>query len=358
MSRFVALTAAAVLGGAVLAVTLALAGTFEAPTTDPILVGAGDIADDNKSEFGDNRTAQLIQSRWPEATVFANGDLAYENGTLAEFDAYYHDNDPSTQFAWGESLNDQIKPVPGNHEYGVSNADGYFAYFSQQGVPVGDGPTNSRGYYYYDLGNHWRVIALNSGKGHRALLSSTSPQYAWLEERLREADAEGKNVMAYFHLPLYSSGFEHGWRESTSSNKLACSAPSVQVVKPLWNLLYRYGADLIVQAHDHSYERLEPITPEGVTTDANGANRRPNPILSFVVGSGGDSLKPNGDKYPGDFNGDCGPSRPQSTKFLHNRFGVLAVTLHPSSYDYEYVQTTNGTDAIVADSGHSVPVNP
>jgi acid phosphatase type 7 len=358
MHRFIALTAAALLAGVLLASTLAFSSRSDVATTDPIIVGVGDIADDNSTKLGDNRTAQLIQTRWPEATVFANGDLAYETGTLTQFNTYYHDNSSTTAFAWGESLNDQIKPVPGNHEYGTSNADGYFAYFSQQGVPVGDGPANARGYYYYDLGANWRIFALNTGNQSVVPFSSTSAQYAWLEARLKEANAEGKNVMAYFHLPLYSSGFEHGWRNSTSTNKLPCSAPSVQAVKPLWNLLYRYGADLIVQAHDHSYERLVPITPEGATTDSNGAGTRPNPILSFVVGSGGNNLKPNGDKYPTDFNGDCGPLRPQSAKFLYDKFGVLALTLHTSSYDYQYVQTTNGTDAIIADSRVGVPVNP
>jgi hypothetical protein len=101
-----------------------------------------------------------------------------------------------------------------------------------------------------------------------------------------------------------------------------------------------------------------PINPEGGTTDANGPGTRPNPIPSFVVGSGGNNLKPNGDKFPEDSNGDCGPLRPQSAKFLYNKFGVLKLRMHASSYDYEYVQTTNGTDAIVADSGASVPVNP
>jgi len=75
--------------------------------------------------------------------VFATRDLAYEAGKLAQFDIYYHDADSSTQYAWGESLNDQIKPVPGNHEYGTittgtPNAEGYFAYFGQQGVQVRD----------------------------------------------------------------------------------------------------------------------------------------------------------------------------------------------------------------------------
>ena len=329
---------------------------------DPVLVGAGDIADDLSSDVDDNHTAQLIQTRWPEASVFAAGDLAYEHGTLAQFNTHYHDSDILTQYAWGESLNDQIRPVPGNHEYsatqGTPYAEGYFAYFNQHAIPVSDGPTNNRGYYYYDLGSHWRVFALNTGNTSVVATGTSSPQYAWLEARLKEADAQGKNVVAYFHHPLYSSGLEHGWRESTSTNKLSCSAPSIPFVKPLWDLLYKYGADLIIQGHDHSYERFVPINPDSTTIDANGPGVRPNPISSFVVGTGGKNLKPNGDKYPTDYNGDCGPLRPQSAKFLYDQEGVLKLTLHQSGFDYEYVQTTDGTDAIVADSGTGVPANP
>jgi hypothetical protein len=362
------ITVAFLIGGmAALVVSLALptqpAQPQETPSPDPILVGTGDIADDSPSDVDDNHTAQLIQTRWPEATVFATGDLAYESGTLAQFDTYYHDSNALTPYAWGESLNDQIKPVPGNHEYtaaqGTPYAEGYFSYFNRYGIPVGDGPTNNRGYYYYDLGSHWRAFALNTGKASAVPHSKSSPQYAWLEARLKEADAAKKNVVAYFHHPLYSSGYEHGWRQSTSTNKLSCSAPSVQTVKPFWELLYKYGADLIIQAHDHTYERLVPINPDGTTTDANGnPAARPNPITSFVVGTGGKNLKPNGDRYPLDYNGDCGPLRSQSAKFLYNQDGVLKLTLHQSDFDYEYVQTTDGTDAIVADSGTGVPVNP
>ena len=55
---------------------------------------------------------------------------------------------------------------------------------------------------------------------------------------------------------------------------------------------------------------------------------------------------------------DCGPLRSQSAKFLYDQDGVLKVTLHQSGFDYEYVQTTNGIDATVADSGMGVPANP
>lgn len=365
-SALMAVAALLASGVSVLAVSLMAptkpAQTQVQPSPDPVLVGTGDIAASSQANLNDNYTAQLIQTRWPDATVFAPGDLAYEHGTLAQFNTYYHDSDPLTQYAWGESLNDQIKPVPGNHEYtstrGTPYAEGYFAYFDQYGIPVGDGPTNNRGYYYYDLGSHWRVFALNTGKPSAVPISKSSAQHAWLEAQLKEANAQGKNVVAYFHQPLYSSGLEHGWRRSTSTNRLACSAPSTPSVKPFWALLYKYGADLIVQGHDHDYERFVPIKPDGTATDANGTGARPNPISSFVVGTGGKSLRSNGDKYPLDYNGDCGPLRPQSVEFLHEKYGVLKLTLRQSSFDYEYVQTTDGTDAIVADSGTGVPVNP
>ncbi len=357
---------AASLSGAMIALVFGFAvltqpvRSQEAPLPDPILVGAGDITEDLSSDVDDNHTAQLIQTLWPQAAVFATGDLAYEDGTLAEFGAYYHDDDPSTLYAWGESLNDQVKPVPGNHEYHPATpyAEGYFAYFANHGVPVGDGPTNNRGYYYYDLGPYWRAFALNTGDSRVVAFGRGSAQYTWLEARLKEAGAAGKNVVAYFHHPLYSSGIEHGWRKSTSTNKLSCSASSTPSVQPLWNLLHKYGADLIIQAHDHSYERFVPIKPDGTTTDANGPGARPNPITSFVVGTGGKDLRPYGDEYPLDYNGNCGPLRPQSAKFLYDQDGVLKVTLHQSGFDYEYVQTPNGIDATVADSGIGVPVNP
>ena len=82
----------------------------------PDLVAVGDIADASAGSEADNRVARMIERQHPDAVVAALGDLAYESGTLSEFDTYYHDADPNTLYSWGVDLNDRVKPLPGNHE--------------------------------------------------------------------------------------------------------------------------------------------------------------------------------------------------------------------------------------------------
>src|SRR2546426_12578481 len=94
----------------------------------------------------------LFRSNIP-GTVFAVGDGAYPNGTLANYQNCY---DPS----WGRHKA-RTYPVTGNHEYDSSaTAFGYVSYWgtSYSGVLGGD---PSQGYYSYDLGA-WHVIVLNS----------------------------------------------------------------------------------------------------------------------------------------------------------------------------------------------------
>ena len=55
-------------------------------------------------------------------------------------------------------------------------------------------------------------------------------------------------TMAIWHQPRFSSGDEHG------------NDPSVG---PFWDALHAAGADVIVNGHDHDYERFAPQDPEG-----------------------------------------------------------------------------------------------
>ena len=91
-------------------------------TADPVLVGAGDIADgDTLNLSGAMATAALLDSL-PGATVFTAGDLVYPNGTDGDFTKSY---DPT----WGRTRARTLLPGPGNHEYNALNAAGYFNYF-------------------------------------------------------------------------------------------------------------------------------------------------------------------------------------------------------------------------------------
>ncbi len=244
------------------------------------LGGCGDIASGENQN--DEATAKLLDSI--SGTVFTTGDNVYPNGTTEEFSSYY---DPT----WGRHKA-RTKPSPGNHDYYTAGASGYFNYF---GVSS---------YYSYTVGD-WRVIALDSNVSMAPGLA----QYEWLKGEL--ANSSATCTAAYWHHPLFSSG-PHG------NNPAA---------KPLWDLLYADGADLVLNGHDHTYERFAPQNPDG-QADSRG-------IREFVVGTGGRSLY------------SFGTAKPNSEVRINDRYGVLKLILNATSYDWQFIDTTGG----VADSG-------
>ncbi|HEY6015076.1 MAG TPA: phosphodiester glycosidase family protein, partial [Candidatus Limnocylindrales bacterium] len=201
-----------------------------APTPTPtgseaVLVGAGDIASCGLT--ADTATAKLVAGI--AGTVFAAGDEAYESGSAAEFKNCYAPT-------WGPFL-DRTYPVPGNHEYVTSGAAGYFNYFGARAGAAG------AGWYAYDLGT-WRIYALNSNCAVVGC-DAGSAQETWLRDDL--AANPRACVLAYWHHPRFSSG-QHG---------------NDSEVAALWNDLYAAGADVIVNGHDHDYERFAPQAPSG-----------------------------------------------------------------------------------------------
>ena len=123
-------------------------------------------------------------------------------------------------------------------------------------------------------------------------------------------------MIAYLHRPRYSSSTEHGSQED---------------VQPIWNVLEQAGADLILGAHDHTYERFAPLSPAGVAV-AEGSG-----IRSFVVGTGGAGLYEIGTPLPG-------------SESRMERHGILRLRLFADRYEWAFL-TTDGT---TADTGHSV----
>lgn len=272
-------------------------GSVLAQTSDPVFVGAGDIA--VCSRIQDEETAKLLDNI--AGTVFTLGDNAYPDGTLSQFNDCY---DPS----WGRHKS-RTKPVPGNHDYHVSGAAGYFDYF---GAAAGD---RSKGYYSYDLGA-WHIIALNSEIAQGA----GSVQEQWLRTDL--ASNPSVCTLAYWHKPRFSSG-QHG-------NNTASQA--------LWRALYEHRADVVLNGHDHTYERFAPQDPSGQAD--------PNGIREFVVGTGGVALYP----FP--------TIQPNSEVRNNIAHGVLKLTLHATSYDWQFVPiagqtfTDSGTADCVGDAGN------
>ena len=214
-----------------------------------VVVAAGDIAACDSS--GDEATAKLLGGI--DGTVLTLGDAAYPRGSVKNFNDCY---EPS----WGH-FKGRTKPTPGNHEYYMKGAKGYFDYFGDAAGEPG------QGYYSYDLGE-WHLLALNSNCQEVGGCVDGSPQLGWLREDLA-TNNDVACTLAYFHYPLFTSGKKRG--------------PGYPEVKPLWEALYAAGADVVLSAHDHNYQRFAPQNPEGEADRNRG-------IRQFVVGTGGANL--------------------------------------------------------------------
>lgn len=262
-----------------------------------ILVGAGDIAYTNWAT-GAEATAKLldavIAANPGKVVVFVAGDIAYNSGTDAEFKNYY---DPT----WGRHKA-ITKPVPGNHEYRTSGASGYYNYF---GALAGD---RTKGYYAYDHGE-WRIYSLNTNDDdcHYVACNASSAQVAWLIADM--AANPRKCTAAVWHHPRWSAG-DHG---------------DDAAMQPLWKAFYDAGGDLVINGHDHNYERFAPMDVNGNKVDESKGMRE------FVVGMGGKSLR------------STGTPRASSEMRNHDTFGVMQFTLRPTSYEWEFIPVAGKT---------------
>ena len=257
------------------------------PSGDPKLVGAGDIGDCGAT--GDEGTAKLLDE--VQGTVITLGDNAYENGTTRQYHDCYAPN-------WGRQLA-RTRPAPGNHDWGKGTLDGYLGYYGA--AATGPGGVS---WYSYELGT-WHIIVLDSSCNEVGC-DTTSRQVAWLVKDLAASDAHC--TLAYWHHPRFSSGF-HGNSKSVAT---------------FWQRLYDAGVDVVINGHDHDYERFAPQDP-------NGREDRQRGIREFVVGTGGTGLR----KFE--------QTKPNSELRVANVHGVIAFTLHDRSYDWQFIATA-GSD--------------
>ena len=229
-------------------------------------------------------------------TVFTAGDHAYENVTADEFAECF---EPT----WG-AFKDRIRPAAGNHDWNTRDAAGYLDYF-------GDAATNAAGdtWYSYELGA-WHVIVLDSDCARVGGCGADSAQGAWLAADLAASNA--RCAVAIWHHPHWSSG-EHG---------------GVATSAPLWEAVAAAGVDVVLNGHDHDYERFAP-------QDAVGA-ADPDGTREFVVGTGGAALRA--------FRATFAANSLVRSSIAH---GVLELTLQPTGY----LWTFHSTDGSFSDQG-------
>jgi hypothetical protein len=273
------------------------------PTHPPVvLVGAGDIAD--CGEDGDRATAALLATI--DGIVFTTGDNAYPDGAVDDYAECY---EPT----WG-AVRSRTRPVPGNHEYDTGTADAYRAYFGAQAVPLGTT-------WYSFTAGAWLVLMLDSECDEVGGCGPDSPQVRWLRDELAGSDRTCQ--MAVWHRPRFSSGY-HGGDNDTAT---------------FWEVLHEAGADIVVNGHDHDYERFAPQDATGTADPESG-------IREFVAGTGGANLRP--------FEAVVDNSEVRDD----TSHGVLRLTLADGSYDWTFVPVA---DATFTDAGsgtcHGAPTS-
>ena len=294
---------------AVLAAVVVFAASVAAPISvdaggpDPRpkvvrIAAVGDIACDPQSPYVDvagycqhDAVGKLVRGMVNRGAdwFFTLGDAQYEYGTYHDFRAEFH---PAFR-----AVRSVTKAIAGNHEYYTDNARGHFRYW---GSHAG---SRKQPWRSFTPVPGWRVIFLDSQCEHVGGCGARSPQGRWLRHLL--AENTKPCTLAMWHHPLRSSG------------EYAGSADSQARAAPLWQMSNRGGVDVVLNAHDHIYERF--------------AKR--SGMQQFTVGTGGKNHYEITTKAPG------------SRKRLGHRYGVLRLDLS-SDGGYRHAFVTAGGNVL------------
>jgi hypothetical protein len=255
-----------------------------------LVVAAGDGA---SGEANAGKVSDLIAALNPNLFLYL-GDV-YEQGSPAEFLNWYG-SQANGNFGRFRAI---TNPTVGNHEYLTDGARGYFDYWN-----------NIPSYYSYDAGG-WHFISLNSNTP-KVPVGPDSAEYAWLAKDLA-AHSQACTIV-YYHHPLFDIGPE---------------GPTSQL-SDIWKLMAQNGVSLVLNGHDHDYQRWQPL-------DGNG-QPSPTGITEFVAGAGGHGLQniKNSD-----------PRVAYSIDTNPTAFGALLLQLNPNGVSFSF----HNTEGSVLDAG-------
>lgn len=250
------------------------------------MVEVGDIGMCGRAEVA--QVARLVATL--DGDLLLAGDLAYPQGTAINFRDCFN---PS----WGQ-FRSRWHPVPGNHEYETPLAAPYFAYFGDVAGEEG------AGYYSFAAGD-WTILMLNSN----VPATRNSPQWEFVRTQL--AGQRTPCTMAVWHHPLFTSG-------PNGANTF---------MRDMWALLETARVEVILNGHDHLYERFARQSADGQADPVNG-------IRQFIAGGGGAELY------------NFVRVAPNSEQRIAGH-GVMRFTLRPAQVDWEYI----ALDGTVVDRG-------
>jgi hypothetical protein len=266
------------------------ARTTSAPKVARI-VAVGDIACDPDSPYihtpglcQQNKVGRLVKGMVNRGAdwFFTLGDAQYEYGQYRDFRAVFN---PAFK-----AVRSVTKAIAGNHEYYTKNARGHFRYWGHHaGTP-------SQPWRTFTPVRGWRVIMLDSNCEYVGGCGAKSPQGKWLRHVL--ASNTKACTVAMWHHPLRSSG-EYAGNPDTKAR-----------ARPLWHMSNQGGVDVVLNGHDHIYERFG----------------KRSGMQQFTVGTGGKNHYDITTKAPG------------SRVRKDNRYGVLRLDLSSNgTYEHAFV---------------------
>ena len=160
-----------------------------------------------------------------------------------------------------------FRGAQGNHDADNSGSSEYLRLFGQ---------------------NNW-TSSFNYKNVHFVPIDTESnPDAAALDKDLATArqDPNIKWIVAFYHKPIYTSPTNHEPDEAGIKN----------IVVPLFD---KYHVDLVLQAHNHNYQRSYPLKADMVTeTRPDSVYQSPKGSIYMVVGTGGQDFYPLNGQAP------------------------------------------------------------
>ncbi len=182
------------------------------------------------------------------------GDNAYLYGSRGDYKSRFFD-------IYGKQLlpNTALWPVPGNHDYS-DQTNSFPYYYSAFNLPqngeCGGLASHTERYYSYEISNvHFVALDSYGSEEGKRMSDTTSKQFHWLKADLA---ANSKDwTVVYFHHPPFSLGSHN----SDTEKEL------IEIRQNLVPVFERYGVDLVLTGHSHTYERSYRINGFTGTSD-------------------------------------------------------------------------------------------
>jgi 3',5'-cyclic AMP phosphodiesterase CpdA len=222
--------------------TFPIAGT----TPKTRIWATGDCGNASVNQVMNMRQQQQYLNQEAADVWLLLGDNAYESGYYAEYQRNFFDIFSSIL------PHTPLFPAPGNHEYAGNSDrqnDHAIAYYDVFSLPsegeCGGTPSHTESFYSYNYGGIHFLSLDSYGREDSStrLYDTLGAQVQWIKQDL--AASKEKWKIAYWHHPPYTKGSHN----SDTEDEL------IQIRQNLLQILERYGVDLVLCGHSHSYER-------------------------------------------------------------------------------------------------------